>query len=42
MTRREDLFADKNSLSEEQINSALTGVKKDIEYFLRFRVVKNP
>jgi PAS domain S-box-containing protein len=36
-----DLFADKNSLSEEQINSTLTGVKQDIKYFQGFRVVKN-
>jgi PAS domain S-box-containing protein len=39
--KAQDPFADKNSISEEQINSALTGVKKDIEYFLNFRVVKN-
>jgi PAS domain-containing protein len=39
--KAEDLFADKNSLSEEHINSALSGVKQDIEYFRSFRVVKN-
>lgn len=39
--KAEDLFADKNSFSEEQINSTLTGVKQDIEYFRGFRVVKN-
>ena len=33
--KAEDLFADKNGLSEEQINSTLTGVKQDIEYFKR-------
>ncbi len=37
----EDLFADTQSLSEEQVTSALNTVKSDIEYFQGFRVVKN-
>jgi PAS domain S-box-containing protein len=39
--KAEDLFADKNGLSEEQIDATLRGVKQDIEYLSGFRVVKN-
>ncbi len=39
--KAEDLFADKSSLSEEQINSTLIGVRRDIEYFRGFRLVRN-
>ncbi len=39
--KAEDLFADKNSLSEEQINSTLIGVRRDIEYFRGFSLVRN-
>jgi PAS domain S-box-containing protein len=39
--KAEELFADKNSLSQEQINSTLIGLRQDLEYFKGFSVVKN-
>jgi hypothetical protein len=39
--KAKDLIADKSSLSEDQINSTLNGVRRDIEYFHGFHVVKN-
>ena len=35
--KAEELFADKNSLSQEQINSTMIGLRRDFEYFRRFQ-----
>ncbi len=37
----EELFADKNSLSQEQIITTIMGLKRDFEYFKGIRLVNN-
>jgi PAS domain S-box-containing protein len=39
--KMEELFADKNSLSLEQTNATLIDLRRDLEYFKTFRMVKN-